>query len=188
MKFDELSLNIVDELGRTLSGICVDQAESLINLILNSKRVFVSGAGRSLLMLRAFAMRLMQFGFLVFVVGDTTTPAIEPEDVLIVGSGSGETATLQIFSNKAKSIGSKLALITIFPDSSIGKLADVIVKIPAPTTKTQIHNDAKSIQPGASLFEQSMLLFLDSIVIRLIEAKQLTANNQLLMKVHANLE
>lgn len=188
MKFDELSLNIVDELGRTLSGINADQAESFINLVLHSKRVFVSGAGRSLLMLRAFAMRLMQFGFSVFVVGDTTTPAIEPEDVLIVGSGSGETATLQIFSNKAKSIGTKLALITIYPDSSIGKLADVIVKIPAPTTKTEIHNDVKSIQPGASLFEQSMLLFLDSIVVCLIETKQLAESNQKLMKVHANLE
>ena len=188
MKFDELSLNIVDELGKSLSGISADQAESFIKLIMDSKRVFVSGAGRSLLMLRAFAMRLMQFGFSVFVVGETTTPAIEPEDVLIVGSGSGETATLQIFSNKAKSIGSKLALITIYPDSTLGKLADVIVKIPAPTTKTELHNDVKSIQPGASLFEQSMLLFLDSIVVCLIETKQLSANNQVLMKVHANLE
>ncbi|MGZ4892148.1 MAG: SIS domain-containing protein, partial [Halobacteriota archaeon] len=57
----------------------------------NHKRLFVMGAGRSGLVVKGFAMRLMHLGFNVYVVGETVTPAVETDDLLIVISGSGET-------------------------------------------------------------------------------------------------
>ena len=62
--------------------------------ICKAKKIYVAGAGRSLLTLRCLAMRLMHLGFESYVVGDTTTPAFEKEDLRIAGSGSGETKGL----------------------------------------------------------------------------------------------
>ena len=139
-------------------------------------------------MIRGLAMRLMHLGFKAYVVGETVTPAIEPGDLLIIGSGSGETATLTVIANKAKKVGAKLALITIFPKSTIGKLADIVVQIVAATTMSDQDSGAKSIQPGANMFEQSMLLFCDATVIRIIDRNKIEDSNTVLMKRHANLE
>lgn len=50
---------------------------SLEQAIAEANAVFVFGAGRSLLMLKAFAMRLMHIGLKVHVVGDVVTPALQ---------------------------------------------------------------------------------------------------------------
>jgi 6-phospho-3-hexuloisomerase len=158
-----------------------------VNAVLNAKKVFVAGAGRSLLMIRGFAMRLMHMGFEAYVVGETVTPSIEPGDILVIASGSGETGTLVVMANKAKKAGANLALITIFPESTIGKMADNIVQIVAATTKS-VHESVRSIQPGANMFEQSVLLFCDASIIRMIQRNNITEENTMLMKRHANLE
>ena len=44
----------------------------------------------------AFAMRLMHLGFVVYVIGDVTTPSINEDDCLIAISGSGETRTVTL--------------------------------------------------------------------------------------------
>lgn len=67
----------------------------MIEEIRNSDRIFVVGTGRSELVGKAFAMRLMHLGFNVHVVGEVTTPAIRDKDCLIAISGSGETKQLQ---------------------------------------------------------------------------------------------
>jgi 6-phospho-3-hexuloisomerase len=184
----EISLAVLKELEGALKQIDPGKAESLVDAIISANKVFVAGTGRSQMMIRGLAMRLMHLGFKVYVVGETVTPAIEPGDLLIIGSGSGETATLTVMANKAKKIGAKLAIITIYPESTIGKLADIVVHIVAATTKSDKDSGAKSIQPGANMFEQSMLLFCDSVVIRIIEKKKIEDSNVGLMKTHANLE
>lgn len=188
MNTREITGHILNELDHSLNSIDPESTESLIDLITNAKKIFVAGAGRSKLMIRGFAMRLMHLGYQAYVVGETVTPAIDKEDLLIIGSGSGETGTLKVMAAKAKTIGARLALITIYPDSSIGKLADNIIKITAATTKTQDGGLARSIQPGANMFEQSLLLICDAIVIRMIEKFNFSETNQQLMKRHANLE
>ena len=140
------------------------------------------------MMIRGLAMRLVHLGYQAYVVGETVTPAIEPGDLLIIGSGSGKTATLAVMADKAKKMGARLALITIYPESTLGKLADIVVQIVAATTKSAQDSGAKSIQPGANLFEQSLLLFCDAAVIRIIEKNGIEDSNVRLMKKHANLE
>ncbi|MDK2874763.1 MAG: 6-phospho-3-hexuloisomerase [Methanothermobacter sp.] len=63
----------------------VDEAEleMMISKIMDASSVFIVGTGRSELIGKAFAMRLMHLGFKVHVVGDVTTPAIRDEDCLI---------------------------------------------------------------------------------------------------------
>ena len=184
----EVSLEILRELEGALKTIDPAQTEALVDAIIAANSVFVAGTGRSLLMIRSLAVRLMQLGFKAYVVGETVTPAIGPGDLLIIGSGSGETGTLVTIAHKAKKVGAKLGLMTVYADSSIGRLADITVQIKAATTKSDKDSGAKSFQPGANMFEQSLLLLCDAITIRLIEVNHIDDSNAKLMRVHANLE
>lgn len=183
----EISLAVAQEIADTLGRIDPKQTDGMLDAILGAKRIFVAGAGRSLLMMRGLAMRLMHMGFDSFVVGETVTPAISPEDILLIGSGSGETGTLTVMAQKAKKVGAMLGLFTIYPDSTIGKLADCVVRIDAATTKGE-RESRQSIQPGANTFEQCLLLIGDSLVIQAISKRSITEENKELMKRHANLE
>jgi 6-phospho-3-hexuloisomerase len=186
MSANRLIPKIIEELDTVLSGIDSESIEALIDQILNAERIFLAGAGRSGLMIKAAAMRLMHLGLQVFVVGETVTPAITKKDLLIIGSGSGETASLVSMAQKASAIGAAIGLITIFPDSSIGRMASSIIEIAAPTPKSDKVQAFKSIQPMGSLFEQSMLLTLDSMIISIMD--KLDNNSDGMFVRHANLE
>lgn len=185
MKTTEYLAGIVQELGQTVGLISEGDAEKLVNQILNSKKVFVAGAGRSGFMGKSFVMRMMHMGIDAYVVGETVTANLEKDDLLIIGSGSGETKTLVAIAEKAKSIGGTIAAITISPNSTIGELADIVVKLPG-VTKDQSQGDYKTIQPMGSLFEQTMLLFYDALILSFMNKKGLDSNK--MYGKHANLE
>jgi 6-phospho-3-hexuloisomerase len=186
MNITEYAIKIAKELEKTTAGLDPASGEKLCGLILAAKKIFVAGAGRSRLMARAFAMRLMHLGFTAYVVGETVTPNIEAGDLLIIGSGSGETASLVSMAAKAKSIGFTLALVSIFPKSSIGKQADVVIKIIAPTIKVKTDIGFTSIQPMGSLFEQTLLVAFDAMILWLME--KLGKSADAMFNRHANLE
>lgn len=186
MTYAEYARDVTRELERTLSSIAPGEAEQLVVAITGARRVFVAGAGRSGLAVRAFAMRLMHIGLSTYVVGEIVTPAVMPGDLLVIGSGSGATASLVKMAEKAKSLGARVALVTIVPDSAIGRLAELIVRIPAPTPKAEAARQFSSIQPMGSLFEQSLLIFLDIVVLMVMKAAAVTS--AAMFERHANLE
>lgn len=187
MEIKNILKNITNELSACFADLEENQLKDLENHIQLANKILVAGAGRSLMMIRGLAMRLMHMGFQSYVVGETVTPAIEPGDLLIIASGSGSTGTLTVIAEKCKKIGADLALITTMPDSPIGRLADCIVEVKAATTKSD-DNTRKTFQPGANTFEQSVLLIGDAIFIHMISKVSLEENNAILMKKHANLE
>lgn len=176
---------ILKELIRTTDLISDEEAEKLVNGILEAKKVFVAGAGRSGFMAKSFAMRMMHMGIDAYLPGETVTPNFEEGDMIIFASGSGETKSLVSMAEKAKSLGGTVAVLTIFPDSTIGKLADMTVKLPG-SPKDQSEGDYKTIQPMGSLFEQTLLLFCDAVILRFMEKKGLDTNK--MYGRHANLE
>jgi 6-phospho-3-hexuloisomerase len=176
---------ILKELERTLRLISDEEAEQLMDAILEAKQVFVAGAGRSGLMARSFAMRLMHMGINAYVVGETITPGVEKNDLLLVASGSGETQNLVSMAQKAKHLEARVALVTILPQSTLGQAADITVQIPAkPKDDADVGNP--SIQPMGSLFEQSLLLLFDAVILRIMEKKGLISST--MYGRHANLE
>lgn len=175
---------ILAELKRTLVLINDEDAEKVVEGILRAKKIFVAGGGRSGFMAKAFVMRMMHVGLDAYVVGETVTPNLEPSDIFIVGSGSGETQSLAAMTKKAKSIGATVVAVTINPDSTIGKLADIQIEIPAQAKAEG--TSGKSIQPMGSLFEQSLLLFYDAVILRFMNKKGL--NSDKMYGRHANLE
>jgi 6-phospho-3-hexuloisomerase len=186
MRATEYSAEAAKEIGRALASTPPEDAERLVDLVLGARRIFVAGAGRSGLVTKAFAMRLAHLGLAVFVAGDATTPSAAAGDLLIVGSGSGETAGLVAIADKAKAIGMHIALVTVAPDSRIARLADAVVRIPAPTPKAKDGGASSSIQPMGTLFEQTMLVLLDGVVLRLMERTESDA--AAMFARHANLE
>ncbi len=176
---------VVTELHQTVPLISEEESEKLVNKILESKKIFVAGAGRSGFMGKSFVMRMMHMGIDAYVVGETVTANLEKDDLLIIGSGSGETKTLVPIAEKAKSLGGTVAAVTISPESTIGQLADIIIKLPG-AKKNQSESDYVTIQPMGSLFEQTMLLFYDALILRFMEKKGLDSNK--MYGKHANLE
>ena len=160
---------ICDELKETMLLINKKQANEFYKLILEHKAqaIFILGAGRCQYMLRAFCMRLMHLGFETYMVGDTISPALKPGDLLVVADGAGYLSTLAETVRLAKRNGAYVAMLTILPDSLIGKLADSHVVIPG---RTAAHGGVgTSIQPGGGRFEQSLLIFLDAVIASLVE-------------------
>ena len=171
---------------------CVRQvsAESLIQaaaLMESSARIFVAGAGRSGLCMRALGMRLMHLGKTVYVVGETTTPSIAAENLLVIGSGSGKTSSLLAMAEQAQRQDAKILLFTTDATSPLAELADHRVIIPAPSLKpSQEIRGLISTQPLGTLFEQSMLILCDSLILGLMQ--RLGVDAAQMSERHANLE
>ena len=186
MDFEQAWKAILGEVGDALSKVSPDSVMKLIELIESSKRVFVVGAGRSGLMVKTFAMRLMQMGLESYVAGETTTPPINQGDLIVVGSGSGETggpvSTVQV----ARHPGVTVVAITAFPHSKLAGLADLVIAIPAPTPKARSPQPATSVQPMGSLFEQGLLTLLDAVILILMHKRQVTSDE--MFKRHTMLE
>jgi 6-phospho-3-hexuloisomerase len=177
----EVDLLELQELARKVDP---GEGERLGDLVLRARRVFVIGKGRSGLVMEMLAMRLMQLGLTVFVVGEATTPAIAEGDVLIGGSGSGETPGVLSAAKRAKGLGAKVAAITSRRESSLGKVADTVVLIPGETTKLDMNQSSKL--PLGTILEQALLVFVDSLSAHLAEG--LGHTNETMMALHANME
>ncbi len=167
---------IAQEIAETVELINDQQLQALIDEIVDARRVFVCGTGRSLLMMKALAMRLMHVSVAVYVVGETVTPAIQAGDLLIAGSGSGRTRTTLTYLQAGKAEGARTAAITAYPNSPIGNAADVVVEIPVPLTgrARPQQSDQQSIQPPGSLFEQCLLVVADAIVLAVMKRRGTT--------------
>jgi 6-phospho-3-hexuloisomerase len=154
-----------------ISRIDPQKVNLMIDTIINSQSVFIVGSGRSELIGKAFAMRLMHLGFRVHVVGDVTTPAITSKDCLVAISGSGETKTVTIAAETSKEVGAKVVAITTNPESTLGRNLDVLVKMDSkskvpwkhPTSHT-LKGNYDDMTPMGTLFEDATHLFLDGLI------------------------
>ncbi|MDD1612520.1 MAG: 3-hexulose-6-phosphate synthase [Methylococcaceae bacterium] len=153
----------------------------LTHMLDNAKRVYVSGAGRSGLVCRFFAMRLMHSGYDVSVVGEIVTPSIKKGDLLIVISGSGETEQLIAFTKKAREVGAQICLITAKSGSTIGEMADAVLQIGTSDQYGKVIG-----MPMGTVFELSTLSFLEALVSHLIHEKGIA--EEVMRYRHANLE
>ncbi|MBA4493050.1 SIS domain-containing protein [Paenactinomyces guangxiensis] len=185
MNYREVSQDIINELGNTLRNINTEEVEQLIDKIQKAEKVFFVGVGRVLLSLKSIAKRFAHLGINCYIVGEITEPAITEKDLLIVGSGSGETAFPLIIAKKAKQFNATVAHIGANPQSSMREYADLFIKIPV-STKLQLPGEIPSIQPMTSLFEQSLLLLGDTIALMIIKDKDIDMHA--LWQYHANLE
>lgn len=187
MCYKKLITKILVELTTTINDLNEKSFEKLSSEILKADTIFVSASGRSFLAIKAFAMRLMQIGLKVYVKGEIVTPAIKANDLLIIASGSGETAGPINNAETAKKIGARVALITTNANSTLANLADLLLIIPTKTEKLEnAIVDKEFVQIGGNAFEQLVLIIGDAIVIKIKD--QYKDSQDSVMNLHANLE
>ena len=180
----------------TAAGLSDSETDSFLSEILDAERIYVMGAGRSGLVAKAFAMRLMHLGFIAYVVGETITPAMREKDLLVIFSGSGRTKTIADIAETAREIGGRIALITSYHDSKIGRMADAIVIIENQRDEVsdetaefeirQMTGEHKSFAPLGTLFETAAMVFADACISRLMEISRIDEKE--LKNRHANIE
>ena len=104
----------------------------------------------------------------------------------MIGSGSGETATLAVMAGKAKEAGAKIIVVTIHPESTIGQMADSVICLPGATPKSTLEDTGSSVQVMGDAFEQLSWLVYDVLVRYLMERTGVTKEE--MFERHANLE
>ncbi|RWF76016.1 MAG: SIS domain-containing protein [Mesorhizobium sp.] len=170
-------LAVGQEITDLLGQIDVDAFARLVQAFDDpGQRWFFSGQGRSGLVAQMGAMRFMHLGRTVHFVSEVSAPSIRKGDALLIISGSGETPVSTGFARIAKAESAKIVTLTHKPAGTLAGIADVTLHIPIEESK----------QFGGSLFEQSCLILLDSVVFGL--AQQITDAHKLMLSRHTNLQ
>lgn len=176
---------ILDELSNCLSTVNEEDVRTFMLMLDNAERVFFVGVGRVLLSLQAMAKRFYHLGIDTHIVGDITEPAITDRDLLIVGSGSGESKIPVAIAQIAAEKGVHIVHIGSNPLSSLAPITSLMIRIPV-QTKLYLEDEIKSQQVMSSLFEQSLLIFGDAVALMWVRQRQIDLHE--LWQYHANLE
>ncbi len=157
---------ILDTIRTSLKNPDFDKINLAVELISSSNNVFVYGSGRSGLVGKTFAMRLMQLGLNSHFVGETTTPAVKGGDCVILVSKTGETQTAiqtaRIVDERVP--GADIIVVSASPESTLVEFGDIKVII-------DIENGEEDNRyaPLGTVFEDTAMIFLDGIVAVLME-------------------
>ena len=196
--FEEAVDEILRGVSEAMTQVNPAQVEGVTQALLHARkegrRVLIVGAGRSGLVGRAFAMRLMHLGFNVYVMGETINPAVGQEDLAIIISGSGSTALPVTVAEIAKRLGVKVLAVTSNPDSLLGGAADHVVRVPGRSRvareeeyhSRQLLGEHESLTPMGTLFENTCMIFLDSLIAELMG--RLGMSEEDLKRRHAAIE
>ena len=177
---------ILDNIEKAQDFLDEKAIDEFEDIIIAANNVFVTGAGRSGLAAKAFAMRLMHLGLRAYVVGETISPAINADDCIVAISGSGETNTIVSAARISKNRGAKVLALTSYPESTLGQLADSYILVKGRTKKEvddenymkrQIYGNYTSLTPLGTAFELTTLVFLDAIVSELMEKMEQTESD-----------
>ena len=192
--YEELIKSISAAL-RGLNGREVERLlKSLLDTRMQGKKVLVVGAGRSGLVGKAFAMRLMHLGFQVYVLGETINPNVGEGDMVIVISGSGKTTVPLAAAQMAKRLNSKVVAVTSQERSPLAQTADLVVDIPGREDIAaedeyhirQLKGQHESLAPMGTMFEDTTMIFLDSIIVELMNRLGLSVDA--MRERHATIE
>ena len=189
---------LIKSISAALRGLDGEEVETLLESLMDTrtrgKKVLVVGAGRSGLVGKAFAMRLMHLGFQVYVLGETINPNVGEGDMVIVISGSGKTTVPLAAARMAKSLNAKVVAVTSQEESPLAQTADLVVDIPGREDIAaedeyhirQLKGQHESLAPMGTMFEDTTMIFLDAIIAELMNRLGLSVDSMRLR--HATIE
>jgi 6-phospho-3-hexuloisomerase len=154
---------IVDNVKKTFETE-IENTDKFVDYIISSRKVFIYGVGRSGLIGKAFAIRLVQMGLEVFFIGETVTPIVEEGSVVVIVSYTGETMSAMQTANIVRRVGAKVVSITAHAHSKLAGASNLVILINPPKDE-----ERKRLAPLGTLFEDATLIYLDSIVAMLME-------------------
>ncbi len=174
---------IIEQIDGAIKGIDEHQIDEMVHALMESKKIFVAGSGRSGLAARSFASRIVDLGYDVYVVGETITPSAKSLDTILAISGSGETSYTLNAAEVGKKLGAKIIAITSYPESPLARLGDIVVHMPGRVTgpvqagikdylTRQITGIHEPFTPAGTAFELSCMVLLESVVIAIKEKRE----------------
>ena len=168
---------ILDKVKDAVSSIDPVVVSKFIDDILNAKKIFIYGSGRSGLAGQFFAVRLVQLGLDVHFVGDMTTPIVGKNDLILVVSRTGETMSAVQTANIARRLGSNVTCVTSHRSSKLAHASNTVIHIPSDDPESAKH------APLGTIFEESANIFFDSIIPDMM--KKLDTDERAMKKRHA---
>ena len=191
-------IGLLTLITQTASQISEEEIGKFVEKIMqhSQSKILVMGAGRSGMVGRAFALRLLHLGYQVHILGDTLVPSIGAEDLVIAISGSGATKLVVTAAEAAKAVGAEIVAVTSFPDSPLAKLADLKVIVGGRVINhkqskedyfaRQILGLHEPLAPLGTLFEDSCMVLFDAVVSVLLEKHRVSEEE--MKNRHANIE
>lgn len=166
----------------------VTQLQNFLNILQHAyssnRSVFVYGLGRSQMIGKAFAMRLMHLGFHAYVIGETVTPAVKTGDVFLVISktlsGNSVVAAIQA----AQQHQAQTVILTATRAHALVQQATASIIIP--DLKSRAAQSAETVLPLGTLFEVTTLVLLDGVVAELMQL--LSIPEATMAAHHANIQ
>jgi len=167
----QLGKFILSNISSALDSVTQDEMDWCIDHILGAKKVFLYGVGRSGLVGKAFAMRLVQMGLQAFFIGETVSPVVTKEDLAIIISNTGETTSAIQTANILRRVGAEVIVISGDRTSNLARAGNMIIHIDVPSSSKR-----KLYAPLGTLFEDASLIFFDLMVpllmVRLKETEE----------------
>ena len=168
-----------------LDAVARESLTALAHELHTARRVFLTGAGRSGLIMQLFAIRLGHLGMDVTILGLPIVPPVGPGDLFLAASGSGATAVTVQRVRQAKDLGARIGAFTARADGELAALADVCVLLPVPAKNSGHALGATQLYDGA-FFEQGAFLITEALFHELALFRGAGADE--LWARHANVE
>lgn len=181
----DLYVRAVDELKTVFETFDDAEAEKAVVAIMGAKRIAFYACGRERLQIMGFCMRLYHMGFEVSMVGDMTTPPLGAGDLLFTVCGPGFVSTTSALIGEAKKAGAKAFVVTSQPEGATCRLADGLLVMKAQTMADD-RGSKRSVLPMGSLFEGALFVLFEVLVLKLMEAAEITP--EAMRARHTNLE
>lgn len=137
-----------------------------VEILLQAPQIFVYGAGRSGIIGRAFAMRLVQAGLRAYVIGESVTPIVRHGDAVFILSGQGESYSSIQTANIVRREGAELIVLTSKTGSKIAHTASHLLVV-----EFEEDPDRPRYAPLGTLFEEASLRLTDSLVAELLRVR-----------------
>ncbi len=174
--------HLLDAARASLKRIDHHDLERLITEIDQARHVVIFGRGRSARVAQAFAIRLGHLGYRAFFVGETSTPPVREDDLVLLVSGSGETFSVTLTAKIAHDMQAPVIAITASPGSELAQNSDHLVHVPIPEPTDQ----SRKMAPLGTRFETTTFLLFDGLIAELMD--RLGEDEESMSRRHATLE
>jgi 6-phospho-3-hexuloisomerase len=148
-----------------------EMMERFVDSLDQARRVLLFGAGRSGSTSLAFAQRLNHVSLNAAVVGEAGNRRVDGSDVVVVVSGSGATPSAVTVAKEAKRASCQLVAITSTPQSPIGELADLIVRVHG---RSKGEPGRATLSPYTAQFDLTVLALSEVVGAMLLERRRMT--------------
>ncbi|HTT35171.1 MAG TPA: SIS domain-containing protein [Thermoplasmata archaeon] len=157
---------IGERVGASVGRLDPRTVGRVVELLVGAPTTFVYGAGRSGIIGRAFAMRLVQVGLTAFVIGESVTPIVRRGDAVFILSGRGESHSSIQAANIVRREGAELVVVTAKPSSKLAHVATILLPLEFAEDAEQ-----RELAPLGTLFESASLRLTDALIAEIMRTR-----------------